>query len=226
MTNGGFPDIFPGLPSIRGQRLVDVGCGEGVQLRLFAGEGAHAVGLDCSAEMIELARAGEQVADETYVEGYAEDVPFEDGEFDVVVFYNSLHHVQVDKQATALAEAARVARSGGLVYLSEPLTRGPHYELIKPVDDESYVRGRAYEAIMKSAQADLEQEDELTYDRIAQYPDYEAFRDRLIRILPDTRAVFAEMDADLRATFERLGNKRADGYEFVQPNRVNLLRRR
>jgi SAM-dependent methyltransferase len=92
---------------VRGLRLLDVGCGTGLQLRLFAELGAVAVGLEPAPEM--LARARGRLGGEAYlVQGRAEALPFRDGAFDVVALITSLEFV-ADARA-ALAEAARVCR--------------------------------------------------------------------------------------------------------------------
>ena len=217
--------VFPGLPDVQGQTLLDVGCGEGTEVRLFAGADAKATGLDVSAEMLARARAEATIAGERYVEGSAEDLPFDDGEFDLVVFYNSLHHVEVAKQPVALSEAARVVKAGGMVYVSEPMSEGPLFELSKPIDDETVVLAHAYEAVQGAGAAGLTEIDETSYERVVHYTNYEAFRERMIRIDPVNRSGFEATDAELGAAFTRLGRKRNGEYEFIQPNRVNVLKK-
>ena len=73
--------VLQALGLDKGDRLLDVGCGGGVFLRRALATGTHAVGLDHSREMVELARA---TAGVTVVEGRAEQLPFVDGEFTAV----------------------------------------------------------------------------------------------------------------------------------------------
>jgi SAM-dependent methyltransferase len=92
---------------VRGRRVLDVGCGTGLHLRLFAERGAAGVGLEPSWEMLQ--RARERLAgDALLVQGRAEALPFRDGAFDEVAMITSLEFVG-DARA-ALAEAARVCR--------------------------------------------------------------------------------------------------------------------
>ncbi|MEW6267340.1 MAG: class I SAM-dependent methyltransferase [Thermodesulfobacteriota bacterium] len=95
-----------------GERLLDVGCGPGWHLQAFKRIGLNVAGLDPSPAMLEMARSRLGQAAEIH-SGRAEDLPFEDGEFDIVVFITCLEFVE--DPLAALAEAARVARSRVLV---------------------------------------------------------------------------------------------------------------
>jgi SAM-dependent methyltransferase len=88
----------------RPRSILEVGCGDGAFLETVKGEVGRLVGLDPSADAVEKLRAEGFEA----VEGAAERLPFADGEFDVVVFSFTPHHVG-DWNA-ALNEAMRVAR--------------------------------------------------------------------------------------------------------------------
>lgn len=92
---------------VRGCRVLDVGCGTGLHLRLFADRGAAGAGVEPAREMLE--RARERLGGDAHlVQGRAEALPFRDGAFDVVTLITSLEFVADDK--AALAEAARVCR--------------------------------------------------------------------------------------------------------------------
>lgn len=97
-----------------GMRVLDVGCGSGEMCALVAARGAEAAGLDAAEGMIEIARRRAPAADLRV--GPMEALPWEDGRFDVVTAINALQFAAdfVD----ALAEAARVARPGGTVAVS------------------------------------------------------------------------------------------------------------
>jgi len=90
------------------ERLLDVGCGSGLHLKMFMGRGLAVTGLDPSPAMLDLARTRlDRRAD--LIPGRAEDLPFEDNEFDIVTLITCLEFV--DDPEAALAEAVRVARS-------------------------------------------------------------------------------------------------------------------
>jgi ubiquinone/menaquinone biosynthesis C-methylase UbiE len=63
--------------------LLDVGCGGGVFLRRALQTGCRAVGLDHSRDMVRLARQTTR-GDARIVQGSAEGLPFEDGEFTAI----------------------------------------------------------------------------------------------------------------------------------------------
>jgi demethylmenaquinone methyltransferase/2-methoxy-6-polyprenyl-1,4-benzoquinol methylase len=99
-----------------GDRVLDVATGTGaVAIELARRRGCEVVGLDQSAEMlsaatVRIARAGLSRQIEL-VEGHADDLPFEDGEFDGLTFTYLLRYV--DEPGATLRELARVVRPGG-----------------------------------------------------------------------------------------------------------------
>jgi SAM-dependent methyltransferase len=94
-------------------RLLDVGCGAGLALRLAADRGADVCGLDASEGM--LAHARRRVPGAPLVAGEIESLPYDDGSFDVVTGFNSFQYAA--RPAVALAEARRVVAPGGRVLL-------------------------------------------------------------------------------------------------------------
>jgi SAM-dependent methyltransferase len=94
------------------QRVLEVGCGTGIFLEWFRSRGHMVAGLEPSAESLELARRrlGHKVR---LTRGFAEDLPYEDNEFDTVALITTLEFVE-DPYA-ALREAFRVARRNVLL---------------------------------------------------------------------------------------------------------------
>src|SRR3954451_22068823 len=98
-----------------GTRLLDVGCGTGGFCELAAARGALVHGVDGLPDRI--ARAAQRVSGGDFRVGLLESLPWPDGEFDVVAGFNSFQYAfDVD---TALAEARRVTRAGGLLAVSK-----------------------------------------------------------------------------------------------------------
>jgi len=203
--------------------VVDVGSGPGDLVRYMTSQGARVTGLECGALQLEKARSYPLAGDEVYLEGVGQDMPFADASFDVVIFFNSLHHVPAEHMATALDEASRVVRSGGTVYVAEPLASGSGFELHAPIDDETLVRAAAYDAIRNAAASGLTELHEIFYQTVHHYPDFAAFKEDVIRIEPRRRDLFVAIEGELHQTFERLGVAEESGMRFEQPMRVNLL---
>ncbi len=97
---------------LSGRRVLDVGCGTGLHLKLFADGGGRGVGLEPSWEMLARAQERLQGSGVYLVQGRAEALPFRDDVFDVVAMITSAEFV-ADARG-AFAEAARVC-AGRLV---------------------------------------------------------------------------------------------------------------
>ena len=100
-------------------RVLDVATGTGLVARgLVTRYGCTVVGLDQSRDMLAgarraLAAAPDLAARIDLVQGEAERLPFENGEFDHLTFTYLLRYV--DDPAATLAELARVVRPGGRI---------------------------------------------------------------------------------------------------------------
>ncbi|MBT3559089.1 MAG: class I SAM-dependent methyltransferase [Rhodospirillales bacterium] len=209
--------------TLEGLRVLDVGSGAGPLVRYMTKHGASAVGLECGAAQLAKAHATDAQGDEEYVEAFGQDMPFDDASFDAVIFFNSLHHIPAEFMDAALAEAARVVRPNGTVYIAEPVAEGPSFEMYTPVDDETVVRAQADEAIGRVPPGMLIHDKTILYDTVHHYTDYEEVREEGMRISPDRAAAFEQNDALMRANFEKYGVLDEDGYGFEQPMRVNVL---
>jgi len=110
-------------------RVLDVGCGPGWETETFADRGFDAVGLDLSRAFLENAsdRAGGR-----FVRGDMRQLPAASDTVDGVWAMASLLHLPRSAADDALAEFARVARSGGALFLAvkrgEGTTEGDGYE--------------------------------------------------------------------------------------------------
>jgi ubiquinone/menaquinone biosynthesis C-methylase UbiE len=96
--------------------LLDIGTGTGRMAELFAPQADRIVALDKNLEMLRVARAKLQhlpTARIELVQGDFADLPFLDAGFDTVLLHQVLHFAT--DPAPALAEAARVLRSGGRI---------------------------------------------------------------------------------------------------------------
>jgi ubiquinone/menaquinone biosynthesis C-methylase UbiE len=120
-------------------RVLELGCGSGHWLCKLASAGWEVAGIDPSQGMLDLASS--RVRGDLR-HGHAEQLPWRDQSFDIVVAVNAMHHFAAPQ--VALREAFRVLRPGG-VFLSIGL------------DPHAY-QGRwyVYEFFPETVRADLE----------------------------------------------------------------------
>ena len=225
MENRNSTDVIEEFLDLKNAVVIDVGCGDGWLTRWLAGEGAHVTGIEVSPRQLAKARSTGTVADESYMTGLAEELPVRNRSADIVIFFNSLHHVDAVGLPKALKEAARVLKHGGVLYVSEPLPEGPYFQLMKPAHDETVVRRRAQEVLRHAPEFGLLLERQLTHLDTVKFKDFQAFHDRITSINPETRARFDDQDQEFRTRFESLGEKEDDGWRFEQPMRVAVMRR-
>jgi ubiquinone/menaquinone biosynthesis C-methylase UbiE len=91
----------------KGQRILDIGCGTGISLEPLLDRGVNLTGIDPSLYMLDI--AAKKFIDKVDLHrGSAEDLPFDDNEFDSVFFFTSLEFT--DRPGKAIEEACRVAK--------------------------------------------------------------------------------------------------------------------
>lgn len=102
-----------------GQNVLDVACGTGIVTRTIAdllGGDGEVVGLDLNDSMLTVARRVRP--DIEWRQGDVGDIPFPDGQFDVVTCQMAL--MFFPDRIRALSEMARVAKAGGTVAVLVP----------------------------------------------------------------------------------------------------------
>lgn len=113
---------------LNGKTVLDIGCGDGTDLKQLSSKGAIVYGIDPSEEFIKKAQINNPPG--TFVNGVGESLPFEDNAFDIVV---SKWAIQTSTNVPGiLSEAARVLKPGGkLLYL----TKHPWMQWLEKVRD-------------------------------------------------------------------------------------------
>ncbi|GEO81213.1 class I SAM-dependent methyltransferase [Pararhodospirillum oryzae] len=220
-------DVLMDWVPMAGHTIVDAGCGDGALARLMARNGARVVvGLEVSERQLARALAHAPEPGVVLLKAGAEAMPLADESADAVIFFNSLHHVPPPLMRRALAEAARVARTGAPVLVSEPIADGPHFELLRGLDDETTVRAQAHAAAHDTAAHGLALVREEEYLHTVRHESFEAMRQRIAAANPERDALIAEDEPALREAFERLSAPAPDGGRtFDQPMRATLLRK-
>jgi SAM-dependent methyltransferase len=218
-------EVLADLVELRGRRVVDVGCGSGALVRWLRSEGADVVGVECGEIMLRAAHDADPDHPEAYLEGVGQDLPLPDDSADVVVFSYSLHHVPRAAMVDALREAHRVLRAGGILYVVEPLAKGPGHEVIKLIDDETEVRADAQEALEQAANVGFEPAAELFYTSRVILADADALAARVVGVDPTRAERMQRYRAEFAERFEALTIRVGDGYSFDQENRVRVFRK-
>jgi SAM-dependent methyltransferase len=114
------------LEIVPGERVLDVACGSGNGALAAARRSwGNAVGVDFVPALLERGRerAAAERLDVEFVEGDAADLPFEDGEFDVVIsIFGAMFAPEQEKAAT---ELLRVCKPGGRIGMANWVPDGP-----------------------------------------------------------------------------------------------------
>jgi SAM-dependent methyltransferase len=216
-------EVMPELMPLADKKLLDAGCGVGGLVQAMVAKGADAWGIEPGADNIETARQKYPDRSDHFQVAGAENLPFDDASFDVVVFSNSLHHVPVALQPTALDECARVLRPGGQAVIAEPVPQGDHFNLSLPMEDETDVRNHALAAILDTGRHGLDITTETSFVRATAYGSFEDYRKAMILVDPGREKAFVERGDDLRANFKKFGRREGSVSIFDQEIRVHVL---
>jgi len=129
-------------PIRTGETVLDIGCGAGVDsiiAAIMVGPDGKVVGMDLIPEMLERARENlrkTSLENVTFREGSAEDLPFPEATFDVVIS-NGVFNLVPDK-ARALKEVIRVLKPDGRFMLADQVLTTS-----QPADTKSMVESWA-----------------------------------------------------------------------------------
>ncbi len=120
----------------RGDNILDIGCGAGVDTIIAAmmtGAEGHAAGVDIVPEMLQRAEKNLRqtaLSNVTFQQASGEHLPFSGRYFDVVIS-NGVINLIPDKEA-ALHEILRVMKPGGRLMLADQVMKG---DTLKPLKD-------------------------------------------------------------------------------------------
>ncbi len=123
---------------LKGKKVLDVGCGDGVLSFLLAQKGAEVTGLDNDEHGLRFAEENLKRENKNgtlryrFVNGSAYEMPFESETFDIVVSCEVIEHVRKPEQL--VSEAHRVLKKGGQVIITTP------YRLTEVPLDSNHVK--------------------------------------------------------------------------------------
>ncbi len=133
------------------RRVLDVGCGTGLLLRLLAArlpQAERLIGIDAAPGMIAAAKSMANDPRLSFSGGVAENLPYPDESFDLVVTCTSFDHWE--DQGAGLGECARVLASDGHLVLTDLFAPLLVPTLVVARQDRARTRHRA-EALLKNA---------------------------------------------------------------------------
>jgi ubiquinone/menaquinone biosynthesis C-methylase UbiE len=133
---------FVNFEAARGKRVLEVGCGSGFAVQLFAEAGADVSARDLTPWAVETTR--KRLAafglEADVVQGDGEQLEFADGEFDLVFSWGVIHHSHdMDR---ALRELVRVLAPGGRIVLMVYNRRSLFYAVYKALQHAQPVAQR------------------------------------------------------------------------------------
>ncbi len=128
-------------------RILDMGCGTGLQTIVLADAADFVVGIDLAEDLIEIARRRCAVKKNVaFVADDATKMPFSDAAFDLIVSYGDVVSHIVDRYEDAIAEMARVVKPGGLVSfeVDNKWNAGMFY-IPRELNDACRIRGKGHD---------------------------------------------------------------------------------
>jgi ubiquinone/menaquinone biosynthesis C-methylase UbiE len=114
--------VFRYVPQVKGLKILDVGCGNGLFVVELAKRGAEVYGVDLSQAALDVAQTRCQRANLRHrvslIKAPASEMPFLESYFDCAICNSVLEHIPDD--LAVLKEINRVLKAGGLLVLTVP----------------------------------------------------------------------------------------------------------
>lgn len=125
MTNIESSDVFypftaDCLPKIDGAKILDWGCGSGLELEYYfrLNPSARATGIDLTESMLNALKNKFPEKDLTLICGSYFDVPFDENTFDAAVSVESLHHFTKEGKIPLYTKLYKALKDGGYFILT------------------------------------------------------------------------------------------------------------
>tara|TARA_B100000686_G_C16803998_1_gene988422 strand:- start:1861 stop:2559 length:699 start_codon:yes stop_codon:yes gene_type:complete len=203
--------------------ILDIGCGDGWFLFWSHNFIKSGLGIDPSKEQINLAETRNNNNKISFKNIGAENISNINKKFDLIFYFNSFHHIPEKLMFASLSQISKCMNIDGLLIIVEPIARGSFYDFMKEIDDEYYVRLKAYENILNCNKAKLMLKKEIFYEEIKSFNDYEQCIHFLKNVDKKRVSYIEENIAYIKNKFYDLANNNKNKFEFIQPMRMNIL---
>ncbi len=129
------------------KKVLDVGCGNGRHVVFFAEQAFNVSGIDISKEAIDVANAwlNKKGLTADLRAGVAENLPFKNEEFDVVISDGVLDHIPMKNAKEAVNEMKRVLKQEGYLFLKLRATTDSECGRGVKCEKNTYILQEGYE---------------------------------------------------------------------------------
>lgn len=218
-------ELISDIIELKGSRVIELGCGSGG----FAIEASKRLGvkkyIGCEVDVCQHRNnlLGTVQSGVEFVYAGAENIPFPDDFFDYVFMFKSLHHVPVGAMPRALSEIARVLKSGGVAWISEPVYKGDFNDLVKIFNDERVVRGKAFEAVCDAVEKKIfNLRQQVFFHLKREFSSFVDFETKVVNVTHSDNSMSDESYTLLREIYSKFSDC-TGRTEFLAPMRVDVL---
>ena len=108
------------MVNAKGKKVLELGCNKGFGTVIYADHATSVKAVDTSSGAIEKARELNAHANIEYICLDSWTLPFADDSFDLVVIFQVIEHIALDKMSVFLSEIKRVTSRDGQIFFSTP----------------------------------------------------------------------------------------------------------
>jgi len=119
-----------------GSSILDLGCGDGRDAKIFSERGFKVTGIDLSDKMLDLART--KVALAIFKKMDIRNLEFPDNSFEGIWAVASLLHIPKKEIHKALSESYRVLKKKGIIYICVKVGEGEELKPDKRYDESAF----------------------------------------------------------------------------------------